>query len=340
MNSRCRIISVCSLIFCALLGLSLPIGSSAQSVTPMVISFSNLTPNQVAPLWIADERGFFKKYGLDPKMVLIEGGSRSAQAFAAGEVAMGVLAAPTMINAAAGGLDLVMLLSLMDELDYGLVTVQSVTRVEDLRGKTIGINRFGSAADIIVRLVLEHFGLDLERDKITILQVGGDSARAAAMAKGAVQATVFNLAVAKRLAETEKLNFLQDLSTLDIPYQHTGLVTTRTYLKTHPEMVEKGMRAVLEGMAFAVRPENKSEVMKTIATRLRLDQVEKAAEDYTGLLRIYKRYPVPNTRGITALIKFIAQRNPKAARLTAEDLVDTLLLQKLQGEGFLAKLYR
>ncbi len=310
-------------------------GTPGEPLTPLVISSSTFTPNEMVPLWVGEEMGFFRKYGLEPSIVYIESGSRSAQAFAAGEVHLGVLAGPTIINAAAGGVDLVMLSSLVDRLYYAMVAAPSVKRVEDLRGKVIAISRFGSATEIIVRLTLDHFGLDLQRDQISILQLGGQGARAAALAKGAVQATVLDLPVARRVAEAEKLTFLQDLSTLKIPYQHTGLVTTRAYLKAHPDRVERGMRAVLEGMAFAVAPANKAQVTAMIARRMRLGAVEKADGDYAGLLQVYERYPVPNRDGIASLIRVMGQGNPKAAKLKVEDLVDLSVLHKLQGEGFL-----
>lgn len=328
-----------SLAIWGLLNVFLALGASAQPLRPIVISSSSFTPNEMVPLWIAEEMGFFKKYGLEASIVYIESGSRSAQAFAAGEVNLGVLAGPTMINAAAGGLDLVMVCSLVDRLYYGLVAVPSVTRVEDLRGKVIGISRFGSATQVIVQLALEHFGLDVRRDQITLLQIGGQPIRAAALAKGVVQATVFDLPVAQRVAEQEKLTFLQDLSTLRIPYQHTGLVTSRAYLRAHPDMVERGVRSALEAMAFAVTPANKAQVMRTIAARLRLDAAEKAEGDYAGLLKVYERYPVPNGPGLASLIRVMARDNPKVAKVRADELFDLSLLEKLQGEGFLHKLF-
>lgn len=327
-------------ILASLLTLAFPLPSPAQSPTPIVISSSSFTPNEMVPLWIAEEMGFYKRYGLDATIVYIESGSRSAQAFVAGEVGFGVLAGPTIISAASAGVDLVMLCSLVDRLYYGLVSVPSVRQVADLRGKAVGISRFGSATHIIVQLALEHFGLDIRRDQIAILQLGGQALRAAAVAKGAAQATILDLPVAQRVVEKEKLVLLQDLSALKIPYQHTGLVTTRSYLKAHPDLVERALRATLEGMAFAVKPEHKAQVVKTIAARLRLSPAEKAEGDYAGLLQVYERYPVPNLPGMASLIRVMGRENPKAAALKAEDLVDLSLLQKLQAEGFLDKIHR
>ena len=143
---------------------------------------------EFAPVWAANDRGFLKKYGFESEIIAMQGGTQLAQAVIGGSIPIAVMGG-AYLSAAVRGADLVMIATHMDKLPYTLIVKPNVKRVEDLKGSRLAISRFGSSSDAGLRLALQKLGVNPEKE-VTILQVGGQTERFAALKANTVDGTV------------------------------------------------------------------------------------------------------------------------------------------------------
>src|SRR5690242_943938 len=136
-----------------------------------LMGYSSFSANQT-PIWVAKEEGFFKRFGLDPDLILIEGGTRGAQALISGDLPIMALSGQPVISARARGSDLVLVAGMINKMNYILASTAGIKKAEDLKGKRIGIAQVGTASYHAILLAFKHWGLDLRRDRVTLLQVG------------------------------------------------------------------------------------------------------------------------------------------------------------------------
>src|ERR1041384_3319253 len=204
--------------------------ATAQPLRKLNIAYTATSPYQ-APVIIAREAGFFKKHGLDVSLILTPGGSLGFQAMMGGDVAMVLADGSAAITSNIAGADVVIIASLLNTFPYSLITLPEIKKVDQLTGGKVAISRFGSATDVSVKMALARVGLNPEKD-VTILQIGTQTARFAALQSKNVQATIitppFTLTARKM-----GYNTLIDRSELNIPYQLTALVSSRAYIKGH-----------------------------------------------------------------------------------------------------------
>ena len=176
---------------CAILGLWLLslvfLVPSAISAEKLRVSYASVTGNTAVLTYIAQRAGLFEKQGLDVEIILITGGPASISALLNGDVDLDLRAPIAAIQAMAHGAKLIFLLSQSNTLEYDVVTRPEIKDVKQLKGKKIGIIRFGGISELMVRYLFQKIGLDVDKD-IAIVQVG--QARFVAMEKGAIDATV------------------------------------------------------------------------------------------------------------------------------------------------------
>lgn len=327
----------------ALTGLSILILSflvpsvHAQKLQRVRVALSTPTPH-MAPLWVAKDRKFFEKYGLDVQMILVSGGTLVAQMLISGELQMTANAPASLINLIAGGEKLSFFLGLSNTSPFTLVTQPNLRKAEDLKGKRLGTARFGGSSHVSALIALEHLGLDLKRDKIILIQTGVDPERIVALETKAIDAAMLQR-VATKVMTSKGLYPLLNMQKAKIPYQNTGLSMKREFAAAHPKTVEAVARAVIEGYGFIFTKENKEAVKQIIARNLRLPNLEAAEDFYDEALDELDRKPYPTLEGTRIVIKYVAEQNPRAASVKAEDLIDTSWLKKLESEGFFDKVY-
>src|SRR3954447_6170235 len=173
-----------------LLSLIVPCGAHSAENTadrPMeklTIAYSSVSGN-MATLWITQERGFFRKYGLDVQMAFIESGATAVQSLVSKDVGFVQMAGAGVLQSRLRGSDVVMVAGFLNTLDYQLMVDKSVTRPEQLKGKTMAVSRFGSSSDFATRYALDKFGLTPDKD-VTILEIGSQPARFAALETGKI----------------------------------------------------------------------------------------------------------------------------------------------------------
>jgi NitT/TauT family transport system substrate-binding protein len=321
----------CTLVCCVMVAAA-PLGA-AEAPGKILLAHAMIS-NMVAPVWIAKERGFYRKYGLDVDPIYIIGG-RAVQAMMAGQVPVGMVGPAHVVNVATMGGDLVTVLGLQDTLNYMFVARPSIKRAEDLKDKKVAIATPSGTPTLATYLALDYFGLDPKRDNIVLLQVGGLPERLAALRSGVVEATALFPEYAQ-LATSEGYRVLLDMRKENIPFPLVGLVASRALMKSSPQTVENLVKAILEGAAFVRKPDNKDAVMRTLARNLRLEKPDRLEKAYQGLLEQLAKSPCPSRKGFASVLKIMVQYdiNVKAAKLTPEQITDLSICHKLEENGF------
>jgi ABC-type nitrate/sulfonate/bicarbonate transport system substrate-binding protein len=322
------------LLLSTLLGHS---SAHAQKLQQMRVALSTPTPH-MAPLYVAKDKKFFEKYGLDVQLILVNSGSLVAQMFAAGELQMTANAPASLVNLAASGEKMSFFLGLSNTSPFSVVTQPNIRRSEDLKGKRIGTARFGGSSHISALIAIEHLGLDLKRDKITLIQTGVDPDRMAALEHKAIDAGMLQRVATKVMTGKGFYNLL-NMHGAKLHYQNTGLTVKKDYAAANAKVVDGFTRATIEAYGYIFKKDNKQSVKEVIAKNLRLPNIDAAEDFYLEAQEELDRKPYPSLDGFKIVIKYVAEQNPKAAAVKADEIVDNSWLKKLDSEGFFEKVY-
>jgi NitT/TauT family transport system substrate-binding protein len=247
------------------------------------------------------------------------------------------MAGAGVLQSRLSGSDVVMIAGFLNTLDYQLMVEKSITRPEQLKGKAMAVSRFGSSSDFATRYALEKLGLVPEKD-VSILEIGSQPARFAALESGKIQAAMIAVPLTVR-AKALGFRMLADLQMLGLEYQHTGLVTTQALIKSRPDLVRNVMKAYVEGIHYYKT--NRPESIAILAKYLKTNDSEVLNEVYTDLgLTLTPQKPYPTLRGIDIMLRELAARDPKAKTARPEEFVDLTFIKELDSSGYIDRLYK
>ena len=329
-------IAVMKQIKVALVSLTLLLAGAAYAAEPVskfLFAYGAIGGNAM-PLWIAKEQGIFRKYNVEPQLIYIIAG-RAMQSMVAGDIQFGLLGATHVTNAVTAGADMTMLLGMEEKLNFSLNVRPGIRNAEDLKGKKLGIGTPSGSLALATYVGLDHLGLVPRRDGITLLNTGSTPERMSALFAGGIDAAFFNREV-EPIVLQQGYPMLLDLAKANVPFQSSGLVTSRKYMRANPQIVDNLVKAVVEGAAFVRKPANKKIVLDSIARNLRLDRGERLERAYETIVDTIPHKPCPSLPGIASVLKLMAQHglNPKAAGLKPEDLADMSVCRRLDESGF------
>src|SRR5580765_302604 len=225
---------------------------------------------------IGKERGLFAKYGLTTETIYIPGGSINVQVLVSGNLDLSQLSGAPGVAANLEGADLIYFVGLLDKLNYQLIARPEIRSIEQLKGKKFGVSRFGSSADFGMRAMLKKVGVDPVKDA-TILQIGDEPSRVAAIKSGNIDGTVANAPFGID-AERLKLNVLADSVKMHIPFFNTGLLGSKRYLDKQEERVMNFLRAYLE--AIKILKTEREYSIKALGQFTRVQNVKALQEGY------------------------------------------------------------
>ena len=326
-------------LFCKSLALTLLVSLAPRVYAAerrVQIGFVSLTANN-APLWVAADRGFFAQEGLDPELIFIGSAPTMVASMMAREVPLALTAGTAVVSAVGAGAPLKILATFSNRLTSDLVARPGIARPEDLPGKRVGIQSMGGGIWMQALLGLERLGLEPVRDRLHIQVIGPQHQLVRALETGAIDVTVLPHAFSQPLKArgySVLLNFLN----ANIPLTLNSLIALKETVEKSPQLVERVLRGLLRGLAFTHNPGNRDAVTQTLARHLRVDQRD-AAEAYQGVLETLERKPYSSTEGLLNIRRMLARSNPKVATIQIEDVIDTLILRKLDESGFIDALY-
>jgi NitT/TauT family transport system substrate-binding protein len=300
------------------------------------VAYSSISGNN-APLWVTVDRGFFRKYGLEVQPVLIESGTTAAQSLVSGEVSFAHMAGAAVMQSNLRGADTVMIAGVVNTLIFQLYTDKNISRPDQLKGKTVGVTRFGSSTDFAMRYALEKYGLEPNKD-VTILQLGNVPALLSALEGGKLQAAMLSMPTTLR-AKKAGFPVLADLQMLGLEYQHTGLATTRALIKSKPDLVRDFMRAYVEGIHYAKT--HRKETLDILAKYLRTDDKDILEETYESIMvTLVPEKPYPTLKGIQIMLREMGAKDAAARTARPEQFVELAFVKELDTSGFVDRLYK
>ena len=268
------------------------------------------------------------------KLIYYNSGTTAVTALITGETPISQTAGPGVINATMNGSDTVMIAGGNVTLDYWMLSRPEIKTPEQLKGGAVAISRFGSASDFIVRYALQRLGLTPVKD-VAILQVGSLTERLAAMETKRVQATVL-APPAMYQAQTRGFNMLVDIAALGLPYQATGVATTRKFIRERTDTVRRYIKAHIEAVHRFKTDRETS--MRVLAKSLALSDKLLLERTYDGAIAEHKlpAKQYPTLEGL----KTILASDPKAKAAKAEDFVDLRFIKELDDSGYIDNLYK
>jgi NitT/TauT family transport system substrate-binding protein len=292
-------------------------------------------------IWVAEEKGLFKKHGLDAEVIIIGGGaSRVVSSLVAGEIQFSVGGGDAVIRADLRGADGVLVASPMKTGLQRLMVRPEIRTPADLKGKTIAVTRFGSASHWVMQLFLRKWGM--RTDDIKMLQLGSSPAMFATLEKGGVDGAVFTIPTFF-LAEERGYRTLADPVEMEIYYLQNSVDTTRSYIKGNRDQALRVVKVLCEGLAYFQK--NKKESLGVLQKKLRIQSAQERDVKYLELSynlladKFYNRVPYANPKAIETTLEFISSEEPKAKGADPKQFVDESLVREVEASGFIKWLY-
>ncbi len=306
--------------------------AEAAAADKLRISYASVTGNTVVISYIAERAKLFEKYGLDVEHILITGGPASISALLNNDVDMDLRAPIAAIQAMSRGLKLTFLLSQSNVLEYDVVTRPEIKEIKQLKGKRVGIIRYGGISELMVRYLFDKLGLDADKD-ITIIQAG--QARLVAMEKGAFEATVLSTA---ETAYAKKLGFrVVDMPAL--PFFGSTIVTTPNIAAKKSDALVRYLRGYLDGVRFFLSDKERSSQYLADLLRSRdREMIELAYKSHPQ--HVMGKKPYPDMKAVQATLDIMSPREPLVKKLKSDELFNLTFLRQLDQNGFIDQLYK
>ena len=324
----------------ALFGISLivSVGSArhgwgqSQSLT----AFYTAHVVSMAPMWIANENGFFKKHGVDVRLVFIGSGPLGTTAILAGEVDIGIIGGFAPIRAVlSGAKNLVIIGQSKTYMVGAIVGKKEIASVQDLKGKRLGIDRIGSNPDMYTQASLARYQIDPLRD-LSYIQMGSTSQGIPALKSGAIDAfttsSPYDL-FAQRLG----YKVILDITELKIPFAATVLISTRSTVARKQAEISKFMRAYAEGVHYYLT--NPEGAAKIVQKYTKVEDKEVISHSMAAEAKAMDKTLQVDPKGIELILGLMRKTMPQAASAKPEDFYDPRFFTDLKDSGFLKKLW-
>jgi NitT/TauT family transport system substrate-binding protein len=327
----------CRWIFSAAVFLLVAVSAAtAESQEKIKVAYSST--DTINSIWtIAHDAGFFKKHGLDVDLVYIGSTTIGIAAIVAQDIQVGNAAGSGVANAAVRGADTVSVGCPINVLAYELVVLDSIKSPEDLKGKSIGISRFGSVSDVAARELLKGLGLRPMED-VKILQVGGASERAAGFSRGVIAGFPSPPGNVHLIPGGLPHRVLADMADLKKPYQLPFIcaVTTKSYLAKNRATIKKAVMALIEASHYFKT--NKEGTQKIVAKHLRGANKAYLDSSYQSTAKILERVPYTTREGMKIQLDEALKQSP-GSKVTVDSLIDDSIVREIEKEGFIDKVY-
>ena len=300
----------------------------------LVVGYSGVTAIQ-APFWIMKDAGYLKQEGLDSNLIYIAASSTMAQAMMAGEVAISTANSQAVVDTGLQGGDLVAVGAIVNFVALYVIAAPEIKTVQDLKGKPVGVTRFGATTDFAVQMFLKKYGLEPVRD-VPIIQIGGVPELAAALSKRSIYAAAMSYPMGL-VAQQAGMKMLANLAKEEIPFVHQGLTTTGKFVRERRAHAKAFVRDYGRAVHFM---HNRKEESKAILSRytkvtdpVMLDGTMQYAFDFVEKVPLVKR------EAFQVTLDESGKKNPKAKLAKAEQFYDNSLVEELIKEGFFVSLW-
>jgi len=304
----------------------------AASSAPVRITQSTVGPDAL-PYWVAQDKGFFRKYGIDTEIIYVRSGSNQVAALITGNAQFANLGGAPVIAAAPRAAGLKFIAMTRQDLERHVVVRPDIKNAQALRGKNVGVTNLGGTSWLVAMMGLEHLKLDPVRDQIGFRALGTYPVLVQAIETGGIDALVDR--IFSRQLKQKGFRVLAEFH----PANAAGVVVTAKYLDDNMAAAENVLKGIIDGQAFITNPDNKPTVVKMLRERLKISDPMLVESGYEDITKEYKREPYPAVEGLRVFQRLMKNQSPEVAQVRLEDLVDARIVRKLESSGFIDKAY-
>jgi NitT/TauT family transport system substrate-binding protein len=302
--------------------------TNAPAADKLRISYSAVNATQ-AFLWVAQEKGFFAKHGLEGELLYINSGTMNIAALVGGSVQIAG-GGPVSIEARLRGVKLLILGNPLPVLASNLVVHPDIKGIPDLAGKFAGISRFGSSTDQGFRYLFRKNGLNVEKD-LKMLQMGGDQSRVAAMKAGTIQYTFLGAAASDQ-ARALGFRVMATAQQMAIPFPWTSVVVDENWLNKNRELAYRYMKCATESIIHMKR--NRADSERIIGKYMKITDLKLTATEFEFVSSLMPDYIAPTFEGIKLILENFGKEYPDASRRDPKEFVDGSLIERLKQDKF------
>ena len=318
----------------AVLGAVLLVAPAAARAEKFVIAWSAVSALN-SPFWVMHDAGFLKEEGLDMDLVYIASSPTVARATLAGDIVISGANSQVIVDAGLNGADLVAMGAITNVVAFYVMAAPEIKTVADLKGKVIGVTRFGASTDFGMRMLLAKYGLEAARD-VPFIQIGGMPELTAALTKRTVFAAPMSQPMVY-LAQRAGMHMIANLAKEEIPFMHIGLTTSKRWVREHRGEAKAFIRAYGRAIHFMHTHKEETRAIFARYTQIKdqgmLDGSIQYAYDFM------EKIPLAKAQAFQVTLDQIAKNNPKAKQARPEQFFDNSLVQELMDDGFFAKLW-
>jgi len=305
---------------------------SAQAPNRVMSGYA-ATSGPHAVLWIARDAGLFEKNGLRTEIAYIRSGSTMAQTLVSGEIQIAQMGGPAMLAAGVAGMDVTFVAVALNTTP--IVIMGTVSRMEELKGKSIGVTRYGSNTDISARFAIRKAGLQPDKD-VALIQLEDYAGIMGGIASGRIAAGALAdpfTDAAKKMGYKE----IADIAKMGLEFPFVGIVAKKSYIKDNLDTVQRFVRAYTE--AIAIYKNNREQAMKITSkyTGIKDPAILAATVDFYAPK--LQRVPYATVGGLRFVLDQVAVRDPRAKNFAPETFMDSRFVKQLEDSGYIKSLY-
>jgi NitT/TauT family transport system substrate-binding protein len=308
--------------------------AQAKPLIKVVVGYGS-TDGGVAVLGFAKETKLFEKRGLDVVLVGMGTGSVSLRALIAKDLEISSLSGSGLVQAALKGADTVIISALINGFIFKVFGAPEISSPAQLKGKKLGVSRYGATSDFAVRLALKKWGLNPDRD-VNILQIGTTQDTVRAMQTKMLDAGVTS-GTSSLIARKSGFRELADLADLGLHYPTSAIGMTKSYLQKNEGLVKEFMLAYIEAIHDFKR--NKEAALTVLKKYTRNDDREVLEDSYSNVASKYLALPIPTIEGIRTILTELSTTVPAAKNADPEQFVSYKIAREIEASGFVKRLY-
>jgi ABC-type nitrate/sulfonate/bicarbonate transport system substrate-binding protein len=331
-NGNSLLVLIGTFLFIFMFAVSAPSGH-AQTPPPLLVAYAGQNET-VGPMWVGIEKGTFRKYGLDVRLVQLRNGALSMATLSSGQVQYNYGSPGNALSAAVGGMKIQCVASPVQKIPRELVARKEIRTIEDLRGKTFGVQSIGGGFWLQTMIALDQLGIDPDKYDLKMRILGDTATVTQALGSGGVDATVIPYSFSEA-AKRAGANVLADIGKLEFPYQGTTLCFFRDSPASSPDQVSRLLKGMVDAVVMIQDPSAKSEIIEILRKAFRFPKAEDAEASYRVLTIMATTEIMPDPAAWKIVQRIVGKINPKVTQVDLSQLMNPQFVRNLEETGFL-----
>ena len=307
--------------------------SAPRAQERILISYGGFNET-VGPMWVAVDKGIFKKYGLDVSMLQVRNGQVSLTALMSGDVQAFWPAVSSVLSGVSGGAKIGCVAHPFNRIARELIVRKEIDSLSGLREKIIGVQSIGGGFWLQTMIVLDRLGADPDKNGLKLRVIGDEPTILQALLASNIDAAVITYASAG-VAKRAGFRSLVNTAELRVPYQGVGICTRSELVANSPDLILRLVKGMVEGVVFIQEPRNKRDVMEVLKKHLRLSTDGDAETSYNSLRLVATLDVAPDPEAWRNIQKFVSRVSPKVAQLDIHQIINGGFVKALEESGFL-----